>query len=270
MSPSKIPWCDDTVNPQGWGCYGPGGTPWEPKPCWYCYSRDFAARHLRECPLCRSFIPHWHPEQLAKPRRWRQPRKVFWQSMGDLFHPWTPAWQIEAVLAVVRATPQHTHIFCTKNPARYAKFNPWPGNCVLLTTITGLPQLKREESQRIGDLLLRARRWSREVIFGLSIEPLLGPINLEKVSYHLGEGSFVIGPVLGDCDGRTFSPRGANGKGINFLIIGARSGRGSKRHQPDPALVQSLIDQARAAGVPVFVKGTLFQQFPIQEWPDGI
>lgn len=114
--PSRIDWCDETVNPLGWGCYGPGGTPESPQPCWYCYAwRMSKGPYVPDCEQCKQFVPHWHPDVFDKLYRWKKPRKIFWQSMGDLFHPCTPAWQIETVLAAVKATPQHTHIFCTKN-----------------------------------------------------------------------------------------------------------------------------------------------------------
>jgi protein gp37 len=185
--------------------------------------------------------------------------------MSDIFHPCTPDHQIRAILDVVYETPRHTHIFCTKNPRRYRDFGRWPDNCILLTTITG----QGDERQRIWDLLE-----ARANILGLSLEPLSYPIDLTRLCRPLfpypGKefpAAFVLGSVLGDTPGNIFSPRLAKGKGINLLIIGALSGRDAKKHRPDPAWVQSLIDQARAAKVPVFVKGELFKQFPIQEWP---
>lgn len=252
MTPSKIDWCDETVNPLGWGCYGPGGTPEEPKPCWYCYAHRMAIGHpFRDCELCRQFIPHWHPEQLEKPGRWKKTKKIFWQSMGDIFHPYTTDWQIKEVLAVVAATPQHIHIFCTKNPARYAEFNPWPGNCILLTTITGLAA----EENRVPEILRADAR-----IRGLSIEPLLGPIECPKwwLQIHT-EGQWLNVVECGQ------KPEKQH---LNWLIIGALTGYGAEKHWPRPIWVINLINQARAAGVPIFVKGALSKQFPIQEWAE--
>lgn len=245
--PSKIEWCDETLNPQGWGCYGPGGTPERPQRCWYCYvERQAKGPYVPDCELCRQLIPHWHPERLWIPLKWRKPRRIFWQSMGDLFHPCSPSWQIEAVLKVVRATPQHTQIFCTKNPSRYAEFNPWPGNCILLTTITGHPGLWQEEQDRAIQLLRADCR-----VRGLSIEPLLGPA---EVSAYLYPYCVIVDSW-------------ALGAKMHWLIIGAYTGKGASRFVPARAWVQSLIDQGRAAGVPIFLKDNLKWPEKIQEWP---
>ena len=259
--PSKIDWCDETLNPQGWGCYGPGGTPEKPQRCWYCYvERQARGPYVPDCEMCRQLIPHWHPERLTQPFRWRKPRRIFWQSMGDLFHHFTPTYQIHAVLGVVRATPQHTHIFCTKNPARYADihsdFGPWPENCILLTTITGLG----DEQGRI-EQLLRAEA----PVLGLSLEPLLGrPVILEDFHPILGPPYIgrnylrvIHNPVTG-IDERSR---------IGWLIIGAYTGKGASRFVPAAAWVQSLIDQGRKAGVPIFLKDNLRWPEKIQEWP---
>ncbi|OPX18919.1 MAG: hypothetical protein BZ151_12080 [Desulfobacca sp. 4484_104] len=49
--------------------------------------------------------------------------------------------------------------------------------------------------------------------------------------------------------------------------MGRFSGPGSKKYQPRPEWVQSLIDQGRAAGVPVFLKNNLNWPEKIEEWP---
>ena len=262
--PTGIEWCDETINPQGWGCYGPGGTPDKPQRCWYCYvERQAKGPYVPDCPECRALVPHWHVDRLMLPYRWRKPRRIFWQSMGDLFHHYTPTYQIAAVLSVVRATPQHTHIFCTKNPARYADFNPWPENCILLTSITGHPDLRKEEHQRIGDLVRAKSR-----VLGLSMEPLLGPVDLTRIYYSLSEAAVVAGPVLGNVEYGPFSPR-YRGKGIDWIIIGAYTGKDASRFVPATDWVDDLIDQGRAAGVAIFLKNNLKWPEKIQEWPGG-
>jgi hypothetical protein len=57
--PTRIEWCDDTVNPLGHWCFGPGGTKDNPKPCPYCYARIMARRGMTKCGKCRTFdTPH--------------------------------------------------------------------------------------------------------------------------------------------------------------------------------------------------------------------
>jgi protein gp37 len=75
----------------------------------------------------------------------------------------------------------------------------------------------------------------------LSIEPLLGGIN--KVTLE-------------------------NVQHMDWIIIGQQTGPGAV--SPKNEWVQSIIDQCRAARVPVFVKSPLYSKLPIQEWPEGL
>lgn len=65
------------------------------------------------------------PDMLALPLRWRSPRCVFVESMGDLFHPGIPFEYIAACFGVMAATPQHLHIILTKQPKRARAFFDW-------------------------------------------------------------------------------------------------------------------------------------------------
>jgi len=233
---TDIEWCDETLNPQGWGCWGPGGTPEAPKRCWYCYLKRLQKWPGSKCELCQQLIPHWHPERLELPYRWRKPRRIFWGSTGDLFHPYTPVWQIQKILEVVRATSQHTHIFCTKNPFRYNAYNPWPSNCILLTTITN----QKDADERIPGLLTAQAR-----VLGVSHEPLLGAIDLTKTFFQCVRKS----------------------RFIKWAIIGGMTGPDYLKHLPQRSWVQNLIDQYRGAGVPTFLKNNLKWPEKIQEWP---
>jgi protein gp37 len=237
---SKIEWCDETINPLGWGCYGPGGTPEAPRVCSYCYAKRFAARNTRGCPLCQAFIPHWHPEALNKPLHWRKPRRIFVQSMGDLFGDWVPSEWILDVLAVARDCPQHTFQFLTKNPKRLSLWNgTWPSNCWVGTTITNQPDA--------DERLFWLNKVKASVLF-VSHEPILGPIDLGPIDWA-----------------------------TQWAIIGAQTGPGAV----NPALewVGSLIEQYKAAGVPLFLKDNLWPhgrnpRSPgtpdnCQLWPDG-
>jgi protein gp37 len=251
---SKIEWTNETINPLGWGCYGPGGTPEKPQPCSYCYGRRFAARNTRGCDLCRQFIPHWHPEMLDKSHHWKKPRRIFVQSMGDLFHPCTPQFQIELVLAMVKALPHHTFQFLTKNPKRLREFNPWPPNCWVGTTVTN----QADADERIP-LLLHAGASVRFV----SVEPLMGPVDLSPW-LNYGLETWPEGHPESPYPDR---PGGYSRKipGLSWVIIGALTGPGAVK--PKGEWVQGIIDQCRAPGVSVFVKNNLNWPEKIQEWP---
>ena len=235
---TKIEWADESINPQGWGCWGPGGTPENPQQCWYCYLKRLQKWPGSKCELCQQLIPHWHPERLDIPKRWRKPRRIFWGSTSDLLHPYTPKIQIWAVRAAIRDTPQHTHILCTKNPARYREFNPWPDNCILLTTCED----QQTADERIPELLQAEAR-----IRGVSHEPLLSKIDVRR-----WVGDYMTSPGPGQ---RTPS----------WAIIGGMTGPGAV--MPDPYWVSGLFEQYRAAGVPVFLKDNLYLPEKIQEWP---
>lgn len=166
--------------------------------------------------------------------------------MGDLFHPYTPLEHIEAVLELVRACPQHVFQFLTKNPKRLLDFNPWPDNCWVGVTVTN----QDDTEQRIPDLLC-----VDVAVRFLSIEPMLGSVDLE-IPYGQGVGDLVLETSLGRSH-------------LDWLIIGAMTGPGSKKYQPRPEWVQSLIEQGQAAGVPALLKNNLNWPEKIEEWPDA-
>jgi len=173
---TKIEWADETINPMGWGCYGPGGTPEKPRICSYCYAARMARgpwAKARGCQSCRDFIPHWHPEQLQKPYHWKKPRRIFVQSMGDLMGPWVPDIYIELTINVAHQNPRHDFLFLTKNPARYLD-HLFPGNCHLGTTITGKHSGKDWPNDIEGIERAEIITQVENQTF-LSIEPIQGP-----------------------------------------------------------------------------------------------
>jgi protein gp37 len=255
MNRTKIEWCDYTWNPVT-GCWGPGGTREYPRHCAYCYAQRLAERFMADG---YGFMPHFWPERLDQPERIKKPSRIFVCSMGDLFGDWVPDKWIAEVQQVAHDTPRHTFIFLTKNPARYAEFNPWPKNCWLLTTCEN----QAAADERIPELLKADCR-----VRGVSLEPLLGAVDLNKVPYpdpyFKVSGREGVLPDPKESDDYVWSQKE---RGARWLIIGAMTGPGSKTHQPKPEWIQSLIDQARAAGVPVFLKDNLKWPEKIQEWP---
>jgi protein gp37 len=63
-----------------------------------------------------------HPERLAQPLHWRKPRRVFVNSLADLFHDDVPDAFLARMFAVMAATPQPTYQILTKRPARMRSF----------------------------------------------------------------------------------------------------------------------------------------------------
>lgn len=109
---SPIEWTDATWNPTT-GCTKVS------QGCKHCYAERIFQRPYPG----RAFTDvRRHPERLGQPLRWRKPRRIFVNSMSDLFHEDVPFEFIAAVFGVMVACPQHTLQILTKRPARMAEF----------------------------------------------------------------------------------------------------------------------------------------------------
>ena len=122
---TTIEWTEQTWNPTT-GCdrISPG--------CDHCYALTMA-RRLKGMGSAKyqndghpktsgpGFALTVHPDVLTEPLRWKKPRKVFVNSMSDLFHARVPREFLAQVFAVMAATPQHTYQILTKRPERAAR-----------------------------------------------------------------------------------------------------------------------------------------------------
>lgn len=112
------------------------------------------------------------------PYKWKKPRKVFVNSMSDLFHEEVPLDFIKKVFKTMNDTPQHTYQILTKRPFRVAKLAhnlSWTPNIWMGTSVENDKVLNR-----IDDL----RKVPASIRF-LSCEPLLGPLsNMNLVGIH--------------------------------------------------------------------------------------
>src|SRR5438094_9092591 len=110
---SAIEWTDAPWNPVT-GCtkISPG--------CKNCYAERLATRlRLMGNPRYRlGFKLALHEDQLGLPLRWKRPRRIFVNSMSDLFHDAVPDDFIAQIWTVMAATPQHTYQILTKRHAR--------------------------------------------------------------------------------------------------------------------------------------------------------
>jgi len=130
---SPIEWTEATWN-HVTGCrkVSPG--------CAHCYAETFAERwrgvagHHYE----QGFDLRLWPERLEQPLRWRQPRRIFVNSMSDLFHEDIPDEYVERVFAVMAEAQQHVFQVLTKREERLAELAPWlpwPDNLWMGVTI---------------------------------------------------------------------------------------------------------------------------------------
>lgn len=207
---SSIEWTDATWNPvRGCTKVSPG--------CKYCYAETFSERFrgVPGHPFEQGFDLRLVPSALDLPKRWRAARRIFVNSMADLFHQRVPEAYIESVFEVMKDCPQHQFQVLTKRSERMSRFlkgRPPPPNVWV-----GVSVETAEYAGRIAHL-----RDTPAVVRFLSVEPLLGPI-----------------PDL-------------NLDGIHWVIVGGESGH---RARPmNPAWVREIRDQCRASGVAFFFK----------------
>lgn len=175
MADTSIEWTDATWNPVA-GCtvLSPG--------CTNCYAMRMAARldamgvkKYRGLTRKSGGRAKWtggvrlDRDALGVPSKWRKPRRIFVNSMSDLFHEAVPADFVADVWSAMRSTPQHTYQVLTKRPERMAEIvsrlpllpNVWLGTSVESADYLG----------RIDDL----RKVAAAVRF-VSFEPLLGSV----------------------------------------------------------------------------------------------
>ena len=207
---SKIEWTEMTWNPVT-GCtkVSPG--------CKHCYAATMAKR-LRAMGSPRyidGFRLTLHEDLLEVPLRWHKPRRVFVNSMSDLFHKDVPDAFIEKVFDVMRRCPRHDFQVLTKRPERVAAMAdqlPWPENVWMGVSVESAAYVGRV---RLLQSVPTAVRF-------LSVEPLLGPI-----------------PDL---------PL----EGIDWVIVGGESGPGARPMVAE--WVTDLRDQCESAEVAFFFK----------------
>jgi len=111
-----------------------------------------------------------HRTALDVPLQWRRPRRVFVNSMSDLFHARVPFEFVREVFTVMADTPQHTYQILTKRAHRLARLAPrlpWPENVWIGVSVEDASQLGRVDDLRSVPAAVRF----------LSCEPLIGPLN---------------------------------------------------------------------------------------------
>lgn len=277
---SKIEWTQSTWNFLA-GCAKVG------EECRYCYAMRDAHRmgsHPNE--KVRAMYegltrptghgPEWTgtvrvaPEKLEMPLRWSKSRRIFVNSMSDLFHPDVTFDVIAAAFGVMAATSRHTYQILTKRPARMLEFFAWLGEdplarCIhyactqctkesgrirnayryappawpLSTVWLGVSVGTQRSADEFVPLLLRAS--AAIAVKFLSCEPLLGAVDLRREwgAYQDGNSSPLRREWL---------------SGIDWVIVGGESG--SNARQMELEWAGALRDQCVAARVPFFFKQT--------------
>ena len=258
--PTKIPWCDEVLNVTT-GCTkcSPG--------CLNCYAERMAHRLAgmeekagRE-PRYSAVVDNkgWmgnvicEESILDKPLHWKKPRRIFIDSMSDLFHPEVPFEFIHKVFTITQKAYQHTYLILTKRADRMLEFvntciqhgkngqpiepsegkyyhacYAWPHPNVHL----GVSISNQAEADEKIPILLQipaAVRW-------LSVEPML-----EEIDLHLNWAAK-------DCKG-TISSACTQ---LHGIIVGCESG--PKRRPCKMEWIYGIVNQCRDANIPCYVK----------------
>lgn len=280
---SAIEWTDATWNPLR-GCSRAS------EGCRHCYAERMAARFAGEGQTYEGLIhPSTHgwngkvqlvSEALTQPLHWTRPRRIFVNSMSDLFHEAVPDEWIDQIFAIMALAPQHTFQVLTKRAERMHRYMearrpegwtegyirllferparafpseferlplnndthmPWPLPNVWLGVSV---ENQAAADERIPFLLQTpaAVRW-------LSCEPLLGPINFRWTPYAYQATGQTYREYLND---KGTINQFESLRKINWIVVGGETGPGSRPMHP--AWARALRDQCAAAGVPFYFK----------------
>jgi protein gp37 len=253
---TRIEWTEATWNPVT-GCQKIS------EGCDHCYAETFAERWRGTPghPFEQGFDVRLWPQRLTLPLRWRKPRKVFVNSMSDLFIDDVGDDFVAKVFAVMVAAPQHTFQVLTKRHGRmrsllsneafwlavadelgrlWAMTPPAPLRCAPPWIWLGVST----ETQRWADIRIAALLDTPAVVRFISAEPLLGPIRLDP--HWLDRAPDLDSALPASRHGHP------EGRSLNWVIVGGESG---PKHRPvDLDWVRSLRDQCVVTRTAFFFK----------------
>lgn len=212
---SPIEWTDATWNPvRGCTKISPG--------CKHCYAERFAERFrgVAGHPFEQGFDLRLVPDKLNDPLHWRKRKRIFVNSMSDLFHEQVPTAFIREVADVMKTAHWHTFQVLTKRAERMRE---------LLSSVLLDVARRRHvwwgvsvEDRRYGVPRIEQLREAPAAVRFLSIEPLLE---------HLGRLDL---------------------RGISWVIVGGESGPHAR--PMEPAWVEDILTQCQEQHVPFFFK----------------
>lgn len=223
---SRIEWTDATWNPTT-GCTRVSSG------CDHCYAAVLANGRLADIYLKRKpandkasnrrdpFAVRLWPERLAHPLRWKDSRRIFVNSMSDLFHTDIPEAFQRKVFEVMLQADHHIYQVLTKRPSRAERFVRRNADLFVAGMVPAHIWVGTSvESQDVVYRVAQLRAVPAELRF-LSCEPLLGRLELDLDS-------------------------------IGWVIVGGESGIGHRPMELDWS--RAIRDQCLAEGVPYFFK----------------
>ncbi len=215
------------------------------------------------------------PESLEIPIKWRKPRRIFVNSMSDLFHESVPFEQLDQIFAVMALTPHHTYQVLTKRPDRMLEYfqkrmkKPLPINAAIARSC--YPSLSRFQD------LSRSRLATTETIFPLPNVWLGVTVENQKAADDrislLAQTPAALRFL--SCEPLLEEVKIPHMESIDWAICGGESGHGARGCNIDH--LNSIVEQCRYDRVPVLVKQLGAQPFsrdeaecsdyPAIDWP---
>lgn len=191
-----------------------------------------------------------HADRLDQPRRWRKPRRIFVNSMSDLFHGDLPFEYIHLLWSHMAAAHRHRYQILTKRPARAAAFFQWnaalpadqrirPYCRNIWVGVSAETQATLEERVPILLRLPVGLRW-------VCVEPLLEAVELRG---YLGRQAPALPPESARCEG-CVPPRRRTP--IDWVVVGGEGG--PRARACHVGWIRDVVAACRRRGVPVFVR----------------
>jgi protein gp37 len=211
---TQIEWTDSTWNPVT-GCSKITAG------CDFCYAERFSERFrgVDGHPFENGFALTLRPGRLPQPLRWRQPRRIFVNSMSDLFHKEVPTQFVDAVFDTMEEADWHTYQVLTKRSSLLVRYlvkrygqGRAPAHIWLGVSIENRQNIVRLKHLKVAHATMRF----------VSFEPLLGPVGAVDL------------------------------KGIDWVIVGGESGPKSRPMEEEWAI--EVRDQCRRDGAAFFFK----------------
>ena len=166
---------------------------------------------------------------------------------NDIYHPEITGQQQQAILELIERNRQHTFLALTKRPEFIRPFDPLPSQSAYPDQppnlwIGTMAENKECADKRIPELL---KCGSRNLF--LSLEPLLGPIDIDFDSFWTND---------------------VNANVISWVIVGCETGPKAKRRPCDPEWIRSIVRQCYVAEVACWVKAINVGGKVIRHWKD--
>jgi protein gp37 len=272
MGDTNIQWAEKVWNPlRGCSRKSPG--------CLNCYAEAVAHRFSQPGQPYEGLThivngkPTWNgtikfvEEHLMDPLRWRKPRRVFVNSMSDLFHENVSDEILDKIFAVMALAPIHKFIVLTKRAERMRAYlsvdrrNAWAlaaDSLAMNDCIDRREVIEEYASWPLPNVWLGVSVEDQATAFAriplllqtpaavrfISAEPLLGPIDLDRIEMHCPPAR--IGGTYSSLQSEVNRPL------LDWVIVGGESGPSAR-----PCYLEwivSIVEQCKASGTKVFVK----------------